>query len=60
MTCLNSFKSYLLRPSHYFSAPDLSSAAMFNETKIQLRHVPDSDTYRFFEKDARAKQAISI
>ena len=46
----NSLKNYGLCPSHYFSAPGLSSDPMLKMTKIELELIPDPDMYMFFEK----------
>ena len=45
-----SFKNYGLCPSHYLSAPAFSWEAMLNTRKLELKHIPDSDMYIFFEK----------
>ena len=38
----NSLKNYRLCPSHYLSAPDLSSNALFIIRKIKLELIPDT------------------
>ena len=44
----NSIKNYVLRPSHYLSAPVLSWNAMLNMTKVDLKHVPGPNMYMLF------------
>ena len=51
----SSLKSYGWSPSHYWSAPALSSNAMLNMTKIELKLFSDADMYIFFEKHMRAE-----
>ena len=49
----NSLKNYVLRSSHYLSAPGLSWDAILKMTKIELELTPDPAMYIFFEKGAR-------
>ena len=46
----NSLNNYVLRPSHYLSAPGLSWDAMLKMTKIKLELIPDPGMYTFIEK----------
>ena len=46
----NNLKTYGLCPSHYLSAPALSSNGMLDMTKVELELIPDPDMYLFFEK----------
>ena len=44
----SSLKNYGLCPSHYLSAPALSSDAVLNMTKIKLEHIPDPDILKTY------------
>ena len=49
----NSLKNYGLCPSHYLSAPPLSSDAMLYMIKVELELISDPDMYIFFAKGTR-------
>ena len=42
-----------LFPSHYLSGPGLSWNAMLNITKVEIKLIPDPDTYMLFGKGTR-------
>ena len=46
----NSLKNYVLCPSHYLSAPDLTKDGILKMKKIELELIPDLDMYILFEK----------
>ena len=49
----NSLKNYGLFQGHYLSTPGLSWDAMLKQIKIELKLIPDTDMFIFFEKGTR-------
>ena len=49
----NNLEIYGLFPSHYLSGPGLSWNAMLNITKVEIKLIPDPDTYMLFGKGTR-------
>ena len=49
----NSLKNYGLCSSYFLRAPALSWDATLNMGKVELKPIPDSDIYIFFEKGTR-------